>query len=146
MRVNDDSALVAAGSILIATRDGTPLQVVVLHRDAVDKPLKHTKRQVRKDMSPLELSEVLADEFASNPGKKGFEMLERAPATVADAPGFRMLSVSKNERGLRKKHLVYGRLEGSWFYWLMYEAPENYYFEANLAAFEDVVKSFHIAG
>ena len=46
--------------------------------------------------------------------------------------------------GLRLKTVHYGLLDGKWVYRLIYQAPARYYFEKDLATFEQVRESFKL--
>ncbi len=135
MRANQDVTLVA-------TRDGTLLQWILVERLQVGKPLRNTKKTLAAGMMPQEAAEVIADDLISNPEMKGLQIVENAPASVGGAAGFRLLAAFKDGDGLKYKSVVYGVLAPPWFYRLIYSAPERHYFEADLPAFEAVAASF----
>jgi hypothetical protein len=127
---------------VLATRDGPLLQEIFVERLQVGKPLRNTKKTVAAGMMPQEAAEVIADDLVSNPGTKGLQIVENAPATVGGAAGFRILAAFKNGDGLKYRKVVYGVLAPPWFYRLTYTAPERHYFDADLPAFETVAASF----
>src|SRR5260221_10691689 len=103
MRANQDV-------IVVATRDGPLLQQIFVERLQVGKPLPSTKKTIVADMMPQEVAEVVADDLVSNPGTKGIQIVENAPASVGGHPGFRILAAFKDRDGLKYKNVVYGVL------------------------------------
>ncbi|HWP35843.1 MAG TPA: hypothetical protein VNM66_09620 [Thermodesulfobacteriota bacterium] len=130
---------------LLATTDGLALQQIAVVRLDVGRPLRHTKKTLARDMSPLEAAEVLLDDLAADPAVLAFALEESAPVTVGGLPGFRARFTSKTADGLRLRTLYYGLVAGQWIYVLRYTAAERYYFDKDLAVFEQVVASFRPA-
>lgn len=129
---------------VVITRDGLPLQQILAGRVAIKDSLPNTKRKFEPGMLPQETAEIVADSFASDKRLGNFRLLENVPATVAGQPGFRLTFRAKDEGGLREKHVIYGFLSGEWFYFLRFTAAERHYFDRDLAAFEQVVRSFRL--
>ena len=130
---------------LILTRDGTALQRIVGDTTAVGMPLAlgTSKRVVEAGMSPLELGELALDDLRSASGITELTVLETTPARLADADGFHVL-VRFRDGGLPRRLSMFGVLIGQRLYWLFYAAPERVYFERDVAAFGQVVRSFKI--
>ena len=126
------------------TRDGLPLQQILVGRVAVKEVVENTKRKIEPGMLPQEAAEIVADGFASNKRMKNFRLLENAPATVAGHQAFRLTFTSTDEADLREKDVYYGFLSGEWFYYLRFSAAERHYFDRDRPAFDEVVRSFRL--
>jgi hypothetical protein len=137
MRLNSDK-------YLLLTRDGVLLQNILVESIGVNDPLKHTKKKFRTGMLPLEASEVIADNIASNSEVLNFEVQESTSTKVAGDPGFRLVYTYKTAEGLKMQGVLYGMMHGEWFYLIRYAAPKRHYFERDLKTFERVVASAHL--
>ena len=134
MRLNSDK-------YLLLTRDGVLLQSILVENINVNDPLKYTKKKFRKGMLPLEASEVIVDNIASNDGVLDFAVKESKSAKVAGEPGFRVAYSYKTSDGLKMQGIVYGLMHGEAFYLIEYAAPKRHYFDRDLKTFERVVSS-----
>ena len=129
---------------ILLTRDGVLLQNIFIKRVEVDEPLEHTKKKLRKEMLPQELSEVILDNIASDQSFLNLEILEKTPVEISGRPGFRAVFNHKNSDSLRLKTVYYGFLQNKWFYSITYTAAVRHYFDKDVEAFEKVVKSFKL--
>ena len=134
MRLNSDK-------YLLLTRDGVLLQSILVENINVKDPLKHTKKKFRKGMLPLEASEVIVDNIASDGEVLDFEVRESKSAKVAGESGFRVLYSYKTAEGLKMQGVLYGLMHGEGFYLIQYAAARRHYFERDLKTFERVVAS-----
>ncbi len=130
--------------LLLTTRDGTPVQRIVVGSWQLGKPLGDTKRAVVAGMAPLEAGEVVIDDFNATKGWTDIRILENAPATLSGRVGFRLLVAYKDEDGLKTRLIVYGLVADPSFYYLVYIAPERHYFDLDLGTFEEMVKTFRL--
>ena len=137
MRLNNDKHL-------ILTRDGVLLQSILVESIHVNDTLKHTKKKFRKGMLPLEASEVIVDNIASNGQVHDLEVKESKSAKVTGKPGFRVAFSYKTVEGLKMQGVVYGLMHGELFYLIKYAAPKRHYFDRDLKTFERVVASAHL--
>jgi hypothetical protein len=137
MRLNSDK-------YLLLTRDGLLLQSILVEKISVNEPLKHTKKKFRKGMLPLEVSEVIVDNIASNSEVLAFEVKESKSAKVAGESGFRVVYSYKTVDGLKMQGIVCGVMHGEWFYLIQYAAPKRHYFNRDLKTFEQIVASAHL--
>ncbi len=126
------------------TRDGLPLQQILVGRVAIQDPLPNTKRKFEPGMLPQEMAEIVRDGFASAKNLRNFRLIENVPASVATHPGFRLIFSARDAGGLREKNVFYGFLSGEWFYYLRFTAAERHYFDRDLETFEEVVRSFRL--
>lgn len=130
---------------LILTRDGLPLQTILVERVKTDADLSNTKKKLAKGMMPLEAAEVVLDNIASDRRFASFEVLDNRPATVAGQPGFRATFLQKTrDDSLRVKTLYYGFLKGEVLYGFRYTAPARHYFDKDVGAFEKLLRSFKL--
>jgi len=131
---------------LLTSREGPFLQSLTVRVLEAGKPLgNNTKKMLARGMLPQEAAEVIQDAIASSPGMQGMKLLENAPAELDGRPGFKLVFGYKDEDGLKMKAVVYGVLVGDSLYQLTYRGPERYYFERDLATFEQVRATFRIA-
>lgn len=126
------------------TRDGLPLQQILVGRIGIRDSLPNTKRKFEPGMLPQEAAEIVADSFASDKNLRNFRLLENVPATVGGQPGFRLTMAARDAGGLKERHVICGLLSGEWFYFLRFTAAERHYFHRDLPAFEQVVRSFRL--
>lgn len=136
MRWNQNSK-----DLLFITRDGGALQSIMVESVHVSEQLKHTKKRLRNGMLPLEAAEVILDNTASNPKVHGLDIRENRSVKIDGRPGFRAVYSYKNDDGLRMRGVVYGFMQGEWFYGFKYAAAQRHYFDRDLKAFEKVVAS-----
>ncbi len=129
---------------LVATRDGFNLQAIKIRRIEPGKPLPHTKKMVGRGMRPAELAEVLLDDLRSDAGAKGLKVLETRPVTIAGAPGFRTSVAFKDAYGLKVRAALCGVLLGDHAWQLAYVAPARYYYDHDLAVFDQALASFTV--
>ncbi|UCF90504.1 MAG: hypothetical protein JSW39_19715 [Desulfobacterales bacterium] len=129
---------------LMITKDGLPLQQIKIVQISVDKELAHTKKKLSEKMLPHEAAELVVDNFRSNPNLLNQEILENSPAQVSNQNGFKIVCTYETKGGLPKKAAIYGLLDGNWYYEMIYEAPQRWYFHHDLPAFENVAQSFQL--
>jgi hypothetical protein len=129
---------------VVLTRDGLLLQRIDILRMPIDKSLANTKRKLVKGMVPLEVAEIVLDEFRSNQSKLNLQLVESVPALVGGYPGFRVIYSYQLNDNLRRKALYYGVLVDQWYYSLSFHAPARHYFDRHVNDFEQVQRSFKI--
>lgn len=132
--------------VFLITRDGTPLQRIVVGASEAGKPigLGSGRRAVQAGMSPQELAELVIDDIRATEELTEMRVIESAPATLSGRSGFRVVAAFHDGRGLPRRVALYGLVEGSRFYRLFYTAPERYYFARDLPVFEQVARSFRL--
>jgi hypothetical protein len=81
---------------------------------------------------------------ASNPEATDVRVIENSPMVIGGIPGFRAVYTYKNKDGLKCKSVSCGMLAGEWFYGMIYNAAERYYFDKDVETFEKVVQSFKL--
>ncbi len=128
---------------LIVTRDGPALQKIgVGVRDLADQD-KDSKKKVTKGMLPQEAAETILDMKRNNTSIAQFTVVENEPAQVGGNEGFRIVYTYKSDK-LRYRCIYYGMLQGETFYGISYCAPIRYYFDKDVATFEEIVRSFKL--
>jgi hypothetical protein len=128
---------------LLITRDGILLQSINVQRLDIDKDLARTKKKFAKGMLPQEVAEVELDEVRACPGVTHFTLLENVPTDIDGKPGFKLVYTFRTPDGLPLKRVHYGLLLDDVVYRLQYQAPVQYYFDRDLATFEQVRASVH---
>ena len=126
------------------TKDGFTLQQIAIGRISSGAELPHTRRKFTAAMLPQEAAEVMFDNFRSN-GKIFRPTLETSePVSLAGRPGFKLRYAYETRDELKIQAVYYGVLSGPWLYYLLYEAPAQFYFARDLAEFEGVRQSLRI--
>ena len=127
---------------LLATRDGFPLQSILIRRfDIKEDPLKNTKRKLQRDMLPQEVAEIVLDDAVSASSLTDVKTEENVPITIGGTPGFRLVYTFKNNVGLKMKAILCGRLKDDSLLIARYSAPQRYYFDLDAPTFEKVFRS-----
>jgi hypothetical protein len=129
---------------LLITRDGFSLQLIRVSRIAIDRELPHAKKKFGRKMLPQEAADIVIDNFKSNPNIMAQSILSNKPAVIGGQAGFRLHTSYRTTEGLTKNGLLYGFICGEWYYELIFEAPQRYYFEKDAATFERVKESFRL--
>ena len=95
-------------------------------------------------MLPQEAAGVIIDEIASDRRIYNFNVIENTPAIIDGREGFKILFTYKDKKGSTFKTLYYGFIREESFYNLRYNAAMRYYFEKDIAAFEQILSSFKV--
>jgi hypothetical protein len=130
--------------MLLISKDGILLQNIIIKRMAISDELEHSKKKFRPDMLPHEQAELIADDFASNPSLLNFTILENSPMTINGHRGFRLVFTYKNQGDLRVKSTINGFMVRDWFYQIRYTAAIRYYYDRDMASYNQVVQSFKL--
>ena len=128
----------------LITKDGVFLQYVLIQQRPIDRPYRNTKKKLNRGMLPQEAAGVIIDEIASDRRIFNFNILENAPAIIDGREGFKILFTYQDKKGSTFKTLYYGFISGESFYNLRYNAVVRYYFEKDIAAFEQILSSFKV--
>lgn len=133
---------------LLVTRDGLQLQNMYITRKNIteEKQFPHTRKRITSGMLPHELAEVVIDNYQSDTDNPVEAIEENVPETISGKPAFRVRLVYGTKSGLRYRSEIYGLLNDNWFYEIVYIAPARHYFDRNLAEFQNMVKTFRLAG
>lgn len=130
---------------LTVTRDGRLLQSIIVLAIDINKQDSKAKKAFKKGMLPQEASEVIVDLMQNDHGIAQFTVTENTPLTIGGAEGFRLTYTYLRSK-VRYKSVYYGVLRGEKFYRVSYTAPVRHYFEKDVAAFEEIVRSFKLTG
>jgi hypothetical protein len=133
-----------AKDALLITKDGLTLQQIRISRMSIDKDLNHTKKKFAEGMLPPEVAEMVIDNFRSNPNILNQKIIENTPAQIGGYSGYKLVFTYQTKEGLTKKGINYGFISGNWFYEILYEAADRYYFAKDIAAMEKVKDSFRL--
>ena len=140
----DWKAVEETRSFVVYSKQGKPLQMVLVRVQSLDKELNFTTKRFTKGMLPHEAAEIVADTVRANPQLAQQEIIENAPATIAGHQGFKVTYRYQTPEGLRKQAVQYGFLTDEQLYILAYEAPTRYYYATDLPTFERVKESFQL--
>ena len=129
---------------LLISREGPFLQYVLIQDRPVDRPFRHTKKKLLKDMLPEEAAQVVIDEIVSDQTVVNLEVTENVPTEINGHDGFRLAFTYRNKDGLTFKTIYYGFIKGEKLYSIRYTAAKRYYFEKDIQAFETLLSSFRL--
>jgi PsbP len=131
---------------LIVSRDGYLLETVAVVRRPLKQAFERTKKDAADTMLPSELAELeIAEIKARDELTEALTVLENEPALISGKEGFRVRVSYRNQRGLEFHEEVYGAVDKSKLYLLVYRAPRLYYFPKHYPDFQKTVESFRIA-
>ena len=129
---------------LMITREDAFSQYILVQQRLVDKPFKHTEKRLNRGMLPQNAAEVIMDEIRSDSRVLFFHLSECVQTRVNQYNGFRMVYTYKEKDGLNFLTVLYGFLEGDWFYCLRYSVEVKKYADEDMETFEKVLNSFRI--
>lgn len=132
----------AKEKILLITKDGLLLDRVEFKKRLVGAEFEHTTKVLTPGMMPQEMAEVVLNDFEMNERMKNFRAIENKPAIIAGIPGFRLLFSYRQDGALAYQSVYYGFIKDDLFYSVRFSAPKRHYYDANVATFERIVKSF----
>ena len=130
---------------LIITKDVAYNQYALVQERPLDRPFKHTNKQLKRRMLPQEAAGILVDEISSDINLSNFQLIANTPASIAGHRGFRILFTYKDQYGVEFKTLYYGFIRGEMFYNLRYTAKKADYFVKELATFQKFMNSFKLS-
>ncbi len=126
------------------TKDGAFLQYVLIQQRPIDRPYRNTKKKLNRGMLPQEAADVIIDEIASDRRIYNFNVIENRPAIIDGRDGFKILFTHEDKKSSTFKTLYYGFISGDSFFNLRYSAAMRYYFEKDIADFEQILSSFKV--
>ena len=129
---------------LFATKDGIFLQQLLVEHSAIKDPLPHSKRILTAQMTPFEAAEAITGDLRSDHKLLHFDVTGNTPATVGGHAGFKLVLHYQTAEKLRVAEVRYGAIMGDRIYFLRFVAPERYYFEHDLAVFEESARTFQL--
>ncbi len=132
----------AAEGRLLATKDGVFLQELAVHRQPLSTPLPLTKRSVNAAMSTAELAEALIDETRADRDLLEIEVLDNSPTTLGGAPAARVLFSYTVADEIPIRGARYVVVHEPHVYFVRFSAPSRHYFERDLPAVENILRSF----
>lgn len=130
---------------LRVTRDGYPLQAIVIERKAIADAFKSLKIRAAADTLAVDLARFQEAAFRRE-GETAVaaQTHEIGPAQVGGRLGFRLHMSRYSEDGLPLERLAYGVADDRHYYLIAYEAPGMHYFRKHLPAFEAMAASFRL--
>lgn len=129
---------------ITVTRDGLGLQSITAMKLAHDKAFPTIKKTSSAEMLPTELAELQLAELKIQDDMSNLEVISKKPARIAGRDAFRLHVRVKNKKGLAVDQVTYGFTDNSGLYLLNFDAPRLHYFERDLPAFEQTVKSLQL--
>jgi hypothetical protein len=133
-----------AGAYVMISRDGPYLQYVLLQERPLERPFVYARKRLTADMLPQEAAQIIIDDLSSDPMVANFNIIDNAPAIIDDHDGFRLLFTYRDGKGLTLKTAYYGFIQGQKYYSLRFTAPQRYYFDKDIEAFESMRSMFHL--
>ncbi len=131
------------------TLDGTSLQVMMIFKGVSDgSPLfprnmikdKAKRPPFQKDMTPIEIMELLEVEYSAG-GSQKYTTEGMRPYKLAGLDGFRFEYSFIIQNGLLYKGLAAGVVEDEKLYMVTYQGADMHYFDHGLQHVESILKS-----
>jgi hypothetical protein len=126
------------GNVVIASRNGFPLERIRINRIPLGEPLPNLNRKLTADMLPQDLAELSANSLRLTEGVTNHEVLLSEPAEVGGQSCYRMEYEFRAQAALKIKSREYGCLVGGYLYSIEFIAPAQHYYDAYLEDFEAV--------
>jgi hypothetical protein len=130
---------------LLLTRYSAPMGFVHIVRRPLFAPLPYTALTINAGMQAYEAAEAAVGNLRATPGV--FDLVTEAltPAEIGGADAFELLVSYSMENGMRRRCLIYGFIVNDKYYAeLGLYALEDYYFEASLGEFLELVESVRV--
>jgi hypothetical protein len=128
------------------SKEGPFEQYIFIQQRPVSKEFPHAKKTLSLGMTPKEVSDLLLLEIASDPDVLDLRVLERGPAKINGYKGFKAIFTYRVKDGYNFKTVLYGFLQGDWFYGIRYNADVKKFCDEDVRTFEKMVKTFVIKG
>lgn len=138
---------IAQDKSVLVSRDGFPLQIIVVAHLGAAGAFPKTKKAASETMLPSELAELqIAEMKTEGEQMAALKVIENEPAALDGRDGFRVRVSYRTPRGLEIHRVTYGAADPSGYYRLDYVAPVLHYFDGTYGDFDKVVKSFRLTG
>jgi hypothetical protein len=129
------------GGVWLFTRHGQELEEIYLRRWPKTQVVKGTNRNIRGDMTIQDVSKLSLDSRRLDDGVGALRVLSNKPTEVGGRDCYRLDYTYRNAIGLGKRTVEYGCLVGPWIYRFEFNAPNQYYFERGIEAFEQMTRT-----
>ena len=128
----------------LASRDGVRVQWLVVGSRKAAEAFPRIQKQAQKNALPTELADLEIAEQIALMKPLVIKVAGSTAVTVAGQRGFRLLTEYKTETGLTMRRLTVAWLSGDYYSFARFEAPALHYFQRDLPAFEQVLKSIQL--
>lgn len=132
-----------ANSPIYATKEGNSLNVIYVSKSDKTDPLMFTHKTFQDGMLPVEVAEALIAEERSQSNISGFTLTSNRPVVIDGCPGCRIEYRCTFDE-ITYHSVCYGFVRGDEFFRIQYTAPERFYFQESIAAFEKTRESIHL--
>lgn len=131
---------------IFVTKDGAFIQYIEASRVDHENALKNIKKSTSAALLPTELADLVIANLSQQiqVGNASLLVVSNEPASIAGHQGFRLHCQIKTTEGLRIERVSYGFVTQQGFFLLTYNAPTLHYFERDLPAFEQSVRSMRL--
>lgn len=126
------------------SKDGPLMNWIEVKHFRKDQGFPLTEVKLTHDQLITEVAEYFVAELKARHAGNTMNHLGTEPAEIDGRSGFKVNLEFINLKGLAFEVLAYGLADDVHFYYLLYKAPRLYYFDKDLAAFEQLVASFKI--
>jgi hypothetical protein len=126
----------------ILTKDGPYSQYILVQQRPIDKPFAHTSKKLVSGMAPKDVAGIFLEEVTNDEEVRNFLLLENRLGRVNSHEAFRLIFTYEDKDNRQFKTLMYGFLNGDWFYTLRYNADQSFYCNQDIEEFQKFVKSF----
>lgn len=133
--------------LLFLTKDGSLLQHIRFYSFRIGKELPVTKKKFSDDMLVHEIAELTINEISlDKENVHNFNLLSNTPVNISGIEGFRLEYSFYTPYRMETRAVHYGFKKGKNIYFIKYIAAAQHYYNKNLDAFENFIKSYKIRG
>ena len=129
---------------LLITKDDPFSHYVLIQERDIERPFKHTKKQLKHGMLTQEAAEVIIDEISSDQFVRDFEVLENIPVMIGPNEGFKLVFNYRTRTEQMHKTIYYGFLNDNFYYSIRYNASETKHAEKDKEVFKKILNSFKV--
>jgi hypothetical protein len=126
----------------ILTKDGPFCQYILVQQRPIDRPFANTTKILASGMSPKDVAGIFLEEVANDEEVRNFRLIENRPGRVNSHEAFKLVFTYDDKDNRQFKTLMYGFLNGNWFYTLRYNADQSLYCNQDIEEFQNFVTSF----
>jgi len=141
LRPPQEWMLINQGTATMISRHGPELEGISIIRYKIDEPLPATSIRNVAEMLPHEIGETILLQQQARAHVVDVALTHMSVTQVNSHEAVRVV-LTYREGGQPFTDVVYGLIDGLFYYELRYSALTTHYFEKNLASFEEVVRDF----
>ncbi len=132
------------GSGITLTRDGLNMQTIRILDLSIEEASKEAGDELSEETLLVDLVDLVRESLTANSGLDQLEFDELALRKVGSFDAAHLAYRYRSSSGLRIGVSYYAFIHGDRYYRATFSAPERYYYERDLPAFEQVLASLEL--